>query len=287
MRFWEGRNAYVCYVCNIEAHKELFEVDFASLPSNLRFINDSGPWKVYSMDTLGVLVSIYRKRLLLLYPLETGQDYLDTDIIIREFLKSRDEKLVALNQFNLLFGDAIRGISRYPVLFINDFRVVQKPRKHSQSFINRITWLDNGVTTFFYRIFDSSALQISYLRVSRHLVVCYGLSDNVIYDLVNLVYEKFLYTPRLGDVSTDDVFNLLDGLNRYTVPTELNLFLQDVGLRLAIYLTIVAILISLAQMIASGISLPYLQFLPYVTTVILAVVVWKVLARLSFLVSKK
>jgi hypothetical protein len=101
-------------------------------------------------------------------------------------------------------------------------------------------WLDDGMTTFALRAFDSRKNRVGTIRVSRHLTITYGLTDGLITDLNNLVYEQILY----GDWPTGskEVFSLLGALGEYVLPTEVSLYTHRVAQRLAAFGVLVGVL---------------------------------------------
>ncbi len=282
MKLWRGKNAYVCYVCNIHTQIDLYEVDWGLLRESFHYLCDAGPWKIYScVAPCKSKLAFYRKKILIFYDIPLD-GYTDTDDIIRNFLENREGALRIVDKLKTLLGENIIDIFFYPAIFIKDFKVEEITGVSTKLILrNEPTWIDDGVTTFFYRIFDSTLRRIGYIRISRHLVICYGLSDPIIREVINLVYEKFLYRmPDVRQIAAEQVFDLLDGLNRYTVPTELNVFLQDMGIRLAVYLTFAAVVISIAQDLADEISNVYLGLCIYLTVLLVLAVAWRIVAKI-------
>jgi len=90
-------------------------------------------------------------------------------------------------------------------------------------------WLDDGMTTFALRVFDSRRNKLGIIRVSRHLTITYGLAHELITDLNNLIYEKILYAT--WPTGSDEIFSLLGALSEYVLPTEVSLYTHRVAQR--------------------------------------------------------
>jgi hypothetical protein len=101
-------------------------------------------------------------------------------------------------------------------------------------------WLDDGMTTFSLRAFDSRKNRVGTIRVSRHLTITYGLTDGLITDLNNLIYERILYGS--WPTGSAEVFALLGALGDYVLPTEVSLYTHRVAQRLATFGVLVGIL---------------------------------------------
>jgi hypothetical protein len=103
----------------------------------------------------------------------------------------------------------------------------------------RLSWLDPTSTTFGVRVYDSETGSTGYIRVSRHLTVAINVSDTLLRDLVNYVYEDFCSSDE--PVCADDVFKLFERLERFSLPLELELSIQRLLLFFAIVSTVAAI----------------------------------------------
>lgn len=132
-------------------------------------------------------------------------------------------------------------------------------------------WLDDGMTTFALRAFDSRRNRVGVIRVSRHLTVTYGLADGLITDLNNLIYERILYGA--WPPGPKEVFSLLSALGDYVLPTEVSLYTHRIAQRLAAFGVAVGILFAATlslqgaitgadswQNVAAGLILLYLGF---------------------------
>jgi hypothetical protein len=180
------------------------------------------------------------------------------------------------------FGEAIREVFHYPLVIAPEFDMVRASPLDVPE-LREVGWLDDGVTTHYYRIFDSYNNKIGFIRISKWLTISYGLNDNINRELVNLIYEKILHGMRKrgeSDVSMgEDEISLLDGLSRFTVPTELNLFVQGLALRVAVFLTIIGILLSILEKGTSHFS-SQTTIILYVLFILMIPVIWRLLHAL-------
>jgi hypothetical protein len=161
---------------------------------------------------------------------------------------------------------------------------------HRTESIKVPNWIDDGMTTFSLRVFDSRNNKVGRIRISRHLTMTYGLSDELVIDINNLIYEKILYSPE--ETSASDIFSLLQSLGSYVLPAETNLYTQLIALRLATFGVLIGVLFSITGPIQNTImdfDRPYstaLGFsLLYLGLLVLAAGLWwfvgKLVARLQ------
>jgi hypothetical protein len=118
-------------------------------------------------------------------------------------------------------------------------------RKDNSIYAKEAQWLGDGVASFNYRVFDSRAGRAGYVRVSRFSTICIGVGPQIVQDVINLVYERILYPARgSGKILSHGQAEqaMATGLSEYTVPTELNVYMQ----RLAFSLTTYALLFGIA-----------------------------------------
>jgi hypothetical protein len=112
-----------------------------------------------------------------------------------------------------------------------DERLLLK-RRH-RDWQRRSTWIDESITTFTARAYDSRTGGFATVRVSRHLTVAVGISDPLMHDIVNHISETFLYKVE-SDITPEDVFRLFERLEQYALPLELELTVQRLFLLLAV-----------------------------------------------------
>lgn len=147
-------------------------------------------------------------------------------------------------------------------------------------------WVGDGLTTFALRAFDSRRNRSGVIRISRHLTICYGLTDELTTDVNNLIYEKILYGG--WPTSADDIFGLMDALGKYVLPTELSLYTHRIASKLATYAVAIGILFSAIGFIQSaivpehpqGVEVFYIIAL-YLSFCVLAAVLWSTIGKLS------
>ena len=77
---------------------------------------------------------------------------------------------------------------RYMPLLVGDLKINRFRKQY---------WQSDGITSFQMRLYDSSQQRAGFVRVSRHLVLCAGIGPRLQQDIVNLIYEKLLYSPQI------------------------------------------------------------------------------------------
>ncbi len=127
-------------------------------------------------------------------------------------------------------GVIIRGI---PFLFTSNISY------KSDNFINE------GITSFNYRLHNSKSGKLGVLRISRHILICCGLNTFIEQEAINSCYENLLIKKE-GKIDSDDVFKFMESLNRFAVSGEENSFLQILAIKITI---IFAVFTSAAQIV--------------------------------------
>lgn len=112
-------------------------------------------------------------------------------------------------------------------------------------------WLGDGVSSFRYRIFDSRAGRVGYVRVSRFGTACLGLGYPIVQDVINMVYERVLYPARTGPPLLHGSAEraIAEGLSTFTAPTEMNIYMQKITLSIAVYALMFAVFFGAAQIL--------------------------------------
>lgn len=196
----------------------------------------SGPWRVsqIEIDKRVFNVYLYRKRVIISWeiPKQQRKQLTQIDDFIRFYLSELASDMRAALQKSV---DANDVTWRYMPLLMADLTI---------SRIDRQPWQSDGVTSFQMRLYDSSAQRAGFVRISRHVILCAGIGPRLQQDIVNLTYEKLLYYP---SIDTERVFSFIDGLSRYVLPTELNIFLQGAIARLTMVFSVSAIVIAVMQ----------------------------------------
>lgn len=189
---------------------------------------DDGPWNTYEVDK-GIFFSIYRKRFII-YESSKVQNKDCVDRIVRYSLDRTNHYTELINK---TLPEGIR-YRTYRFAFIDRIRF-----KDGKSFSNII---NEGITTFNIRINDSTG-NTGLVRISTHILLCAGIKGHVLQEVINMCYEKMLTFDE--EVSAQKVFSFLDGLSRFTIPSEENRFLQKAVVKVTLVLTLVPILFNL------------------------------------------
>lgn len=289
MQEWNLKRPYICFACFlITPTEELFDITREKLGQAFHYLGKTGAWHICETQhgCKRFLLACYRFRILVFYDPKIPQA-ISTDAFIRDvFLPTLNNDVpVILDRLHALFGSEIVDIYYYSIVISPEFDLKQRssPAPLSQ-YSKDITWVDDGITTFYYRIFDSSANRAGFIRVSKWLTISYGLGDNIVRELLNLVYEKIIYSMRKRGscevILGDDEFALLDGLARYTVPTELNLFLQGLAIKVSIYIASLGILLAVLGSIAPLLQIWAVVIL-YILLIPISIFGWRMINRLA------
>jgi hypothetical protein len=201
----------------------------------------SGPWRVSQIEVGTRIFSIYlyRKRAIISWeiPKEQKKKLSKIDDFIRFYLSELAADMrIALKKCI----DADDVTWRCMPLLVTDLTIDRT---------NRQQWQSDGVTSFQLRLYDSSTQRAGFVRISRHVILCAGIGPRLQQDVVNLIYEKLLYYPL---IDTERVFAFIDGLSRYVLPSELNIFLQGAVARLTVVFSVSAIVIAILQIFIAG-----------------------------------
>lgn len=190
-----------------------------------------GVWRQFAVlqNDIPVSIYVYRRRLIaeISVPPEVRNEKssLRLDSSIRWAVDSSAADTIWGAVLQLIPSLNVELTTSIPMLLAD-----YKPKRHEL-----VRWQSDGATTFMLRMYDSVIGRQAVVRVSRHLVAVLGGSGRLRQEVVNLIYEKVLYSdPGTGGVAKESVFAFIDGLSRYTVPTENNVFLQREFARLGL-----------------------------------------------------
>jgi len=200
-------------------------------------ITKSGLWTHFDLSAGNTTfqASIYRKRLIIYRIL--GKDPKDLKKTISEGLDFTSEARIIANTISSkLCGKCLSAIRTYSLIDCGD---IKKPFFPAKKTSKHLSWIDDGLSTFYVRVYDSKRIKLGLVRVSRHLCVTYGLSEDMLQDLCNIIYEEFLYKDT--EVDANMVFKLFDALGDYVLPMELNLYIQKIFYALAIFAALFAV----------------------------------------------
>lgn len=176
---------------------------------------------------------------------------------------------------------SVEDIRSYLVVNCGD---ITKHRRKKESLAP--DWIGDGLTTFYLRAFDSRKTKSGIIRVSRHLTILYGLTDDLVIDVKNLIYEKILYSNQ--HATSKEVFDLLSALGNYVLPTEVSLYTHRVASKLAAFAVIVSVMYvgvdAIQSSLLSSYNFPKIGFfllILYVTFGVLSFLSWKLLHKIS------
>ena len=206
------------------------------------------PWIVcQSAERPEIKVYLYRRRAIVEFDLSACQfDFLDN--AIRYSVSSSLREATHTTLANVLVPIPKKDEIKLIPILVSDFK---SPWREGEG------WIGDGATSFSFRMYDASEERQALVRVSRHLIIVAGAGGRVLQEVVNLVYEKMLYTSGTS-ISKDAVFAFLDGLARYTVPTENSVFLQREFARLGMLLATVQIVVGVWAVVAGGKSYKFI-----------------------------
>ncbi len=270
MRNWQVRGGHVVFVClQVRTADNVPPITFPQDASKLTLARIGRTGWLERRETIAGLdfqVFTYRSRTLVRVAATGTYDSL-SEFIEDEFLDLRHifENEV-LPQLPLSTGSS--GIVWYPVIEIPRHYPAVLARPHDPS------WLGDGVTSYRYRVFDSQAGKVGYVRVSRFGTACIGLGYPIVQDVINLVYERVLYPARTGSspIHGSAEKAIAEGLSTFTAPTELNIYMQRLTLNLAVYALMFAIFFGMAQILTPDGSAAVLRAIILATSLLLTYV---------------
>jgi hypothetical protein len=111
-------------------------------------------------------------------------------------------------------------------------------------------WIGDGVSSFFCRVYDSGTGQQAVIRASRHAILAAGVSGRLYQELINLAIEKMLYpafeqelkrrvSPKhIFGATEAETFAFIEGLARYSIPTENSVYMQRRFAALAVFFAV-------------------------------------------------
>lgn len=181
-------------------------------------------WKVYSPSSMldGFTLAIYRKRVFLYKKTQMKDVGTTIDEAIRSIISKKDE-------WSRLFSSLLpKDVEhRYiPFLFID--KIAFKPSD---------TFIGEPVTSFNYRVFNSDTGKLGVIRISRHILVCCGLNNYLLQESINSCYENLLIENR--DIISDDVFRFMDSIEKFSISSEENIYLQELSIKVAVFLSLI------------------------------------------------
>ncbi|MGC1649017.1 MAG: hypothetical protein WA741_24615 [Candidatus Sulfotelmatobacter sp.] len=208
------------------------------------------PWMVcQSTARPDIRVHLYRRRAIVEFDLSAHHfDFLDD--AIRHSVSSALREAMYTTLASVLVPIPKRDEMKLIPILVSD---LESRGRESEG------WIGDGATSFHFRMYDASEERQALVRVSRHLIIVAGAGGRVLQEVVNLAYEKMLYAPD-ASISNDAVFAFLDGLARYTVPTENTVFLQREFARLGVLLATVQIVVGIWAVVAGGKSSAFIFF---------------------------
>lgn len=298
---WRARVTTYILLAHFQTAEDL--PDYSARLQRMAFIseiNDSGLWTLFKVyhPLIKCRGALYRKRLILYfdadpYAILSLQSIIENGLSLSEVF----EKLAQLIGKELC-GESLHSIKSYALVHCRSLKTATRMfRRRTPS------WLDDGLTTFYARVHDSQHGRVGYIRISRHLGVTFGLGENLFQDLVNIIYEQFLYHGT--EVEAKMVFALFDALGDYVLPMELNLYLQKVFYGLGLFAAFISITLayfgelgslvvtqagSQGQVIEVGtwkfeLSSVALSFVKYVLSIFLVVSIWLLVRRIVFAIT--
>jgi len=241
---WLSKPKTINLICNIITPENLIDAtDFTPQSGNITNCTKQGSWLAFDYILRNALfrVFVYRKKIIIQsnkLTLPSLQDSKEQPLerIIKIALHIQDiKKEVAIAVTREVYPGINFELKAHLVVICDSIK--------RQKINNELSgWIDDGMTTFFTRVYDSYSSSFGYFRVSRHLSMSFNISDQLNQDFINIIYENFLYKDA---IVKEDVFEIFDSLSRYVLPTEVNLYIQKIFYFLAIFAVASSVFISL------------------------------------------
>jgi hypothetical protein len=284
-KVWSAKVRSLNLLCQIDhdSDRPSFGEVLSALPGFTQTGQRDGAWKFFRMDFDGgeISVAVFVKRMILsVKPASKGA--IDLSDLLNLALTSRDRLRSALSK--ILNAIGARHDSTRSYLMIDCDNVINSASRSRSSEMPE--WVGDGMTTFALRAFDSRNNTAGIIRVSRHMTISYGLAPDLVADLNNLIFEKILYGG--WPTSAKEVFELLDALGSYVLPTEVSLYTHRIASKLAAFAVVVGVLFSVVSFLQDKIvdgsgfynSVPLLVAL-YVVFAFISGLAWVMIGRLS------
>lgn len=256
-----------------------YAFELAALADQPGGVSDTaGPWKLVrsSHGRREFEIYLYRKRAIVYYELSEAEraEIGGADEFLRFCLPPGDA--LAAEMKDVLTNTVDTTSSPDPVtwrtipLLVGDV-VFDRSRTEP--------WIADGVTSFHLRFYDSSRRSAGFVRATRHAILCAGVSGVLLQDIVNLIFQRLLYRDV---IRAREIFEFLDSLAAYTVPTELNVYVQEALMRLTVLALVAAGLFTAFQGFLDDSQL-ILRMVGFVVVVLVLVASWFASRRVRFI----
>lgn len=284
-RVWSSSVRSINLLCQVDhsADRPSFGEVLSALPGFNQIGQRDGAWKFFKMDFDGghISVAVFVKRMILSIKPSTAEA-IDLSDLLSMALADRERLRGALSQILTCIGAKHDSTRSY--LMIDCDNVSGSAARSGSTEMPE--WVGDGMTTFALRAFDSRNNTAGIIRVSRHMTISYGLAPDLVADLNNLIFEKILYGG--WPTSSKEVFDLLDALGSYVLPTEVSLYTHRIASKLAAFAVVVGVLFSVVSFLQDKIvdgagiynSAPMLVGL-YVIFAFISGLAWVMIGRLS------
>ncbi|WP_427928549.1 hypothetical protein [Agrobacterium cavarae] len=214
---------YINTNANLPDYRETFKA--WDLLSDIRPV---GAWLAGNVQTKAgpAVVHLYRKRIVVVFGQTCGRVDLSQTLTLG--LETSEEARKLFDQFKVLIGTDVLEIRSHPVVRSGKLR----KKDMFSGGRNTYEYINDGLTSFYTRIYDSDIGEVAIVRISRHITVVYGLGGTLMQDIINLIYDDLLYSEK---IEASNVFDLYDSMNKYILPLEINLFVQKLFYGLALF----------------------------------------------------
>ena len=233
-KVWRFKAQALVLLCNIKTSENLVNHrDVLGAIEGVSSIHHEGAWSFFKImfNEQKYNCAIYRKRLLVYVDKSSLNNTTLSNAIAHALEISSALKKVADHISKDIYAASFVSLTTYPIVLTGP--LIEKNEPSSGDIPD---WIDDGLTTFHTRVYDSTVARMGYVRVSRHITFLIGLSDKMNQDIINLLYEEFLYRDTEPDAKA--VFQLFDSITDYVLPLEVNLYLQKIFYALAVFAAI-------------------------------------------------
>jgi|GEM_PF-4979291 len=213
-------------------------------------VAQNGPWHVMEeeFEGLSVKLHVYRRRMIVeiitFNQLAPNGEKQTLDSLIRRSVDHDNVRKVTDLIKRVVKLPSTADVQVIPFLSL-DFKADHRSREN---------WISDGATSFNLRLFDSVKGRQAVIRASRHIIVLLGGSGRLRQEITNLIFEKILYRSASNKVADDQVFHFMEGLARYAIPTENNIYLQREFARLGVILGSFQVIIGIWSAVATKLS---------------------------------
>lgn len=286
---WKAELKNISLLCQINGgdDRPQFTEEILAMPQVESKEDDGSVWRRFLIRAEGLEIegAVFVRKIVLTVATH------EADVALRDLLPRLLEMRTKLSRVAASIGQEIDEEVEIRSYLIANCGKINEEKSKATPGVTYPRWINDGLSTFSLRAFDSRRNRAGIIRISRHLTITYGITDELTVDIVGLVYEKFLYAT--DNVTSVEVFSLLDALGDYVLPTEVSLYTHRIATKLASFAVVLGTMLGLANVLQETVikdiglveASPLLALL-YAAVLVVAIAVWRAIDRWSYIFTK-